>query len=135
MFVKVVYYPTFYLVSSQISSLKIALSSFDFLGIGMLPGNQLNSMACIDDMALFSENVEEIRTFLITFGNKACILGMHFSPPLSRLVIRSEVVQCADHSTFLGSLISSSELTPDEIPERIQKARLTFSNLSHLSFR
>lgn len=119
MFVKVVYYPTFYLVSSQISSLKIALSSFDFLGIGLHPGNQLNNMACTDDMALFSENVEEIRTFLITFSNKARILGMYFSPPLSRLVIRSEVVECADHSTFLGNLISSSELTTDEIPANI----------------
>ncbi|VDP07528.1 unnamed protein product [Schistosoma margrebowiei] len=48
------------------------------------------------------------------------------------LVIGSEVVECVDRFTYLGSLISPCGPVCDEISARIQKARLAFANLRHL---
>ncbi|CAH8572676.1 unnamed protein product [Heterobilharzia americana] len=69
---------------------------------------------------------------------------MRFSPPkckfllqdwssaVPRLTIESEVVECVDHFTYLGSRTSPGGLVADEISARIQKARLAFANLHHL---
>ncbi|VDO52902.1 unnamed protein product [Schistosoma margrebowiei] len=53
-------------------------------------------------------------------------------PSTPELVIGSEVVECVDRFTYLGSLISPCSLVCDEISARIQKARLAFANLRHL---
>ncbi|CAH8565351.1 unnamed protein product [Heterobilharzia americana] len=49
-----------------------------------------------------------------------------------RLTIESEVVECVDHCTYLGSKINPGGLVADEISAKIQKARLAFANLRHL---
>ncbi|VDP07418.1 unnamed protein product [Schistosoma margrebowiei] len=50
-------------------------------------------------------------------------------------MMRSEVVECVDRFTYLGSLISPCGLVCDEISARLQKARLAFANLRHLWHR
>ncbi|KAH9587009.1 Tuftelin-interacting protein 11 [Schistosoma haematobium] len=50
----------------------------------------------------------------------------------TELMIGSEVIECVDRFTYLGSLISLCGLVCDKISVRIQKARLTFVNLRHL---
>ncbi|CAH8590746.1 unnamed protein product [Heterobilharzia americana] len=72
------------------------------------------------------------------------MFGMQFSPPkckfllqdwssaVPRLTIESEVVECVDHFTYLGSRINPGGLVADEISARILKARLPLANLRHL---
>ncbi|VDP40538.1 unnamed protein product [Schistosoma margrebowiei] len=85
-----------------------------------------------------------MQSLLTTLSNNSSMFGMRFSPSKCKmllkdwvtstpeLVIGSEVVECVDRFTYLGSLISPCGLVCDEISARIQKARLAFANLRHL---
>ncbi|VDO62202.1 unnamed protein product [Schistosoma margrebowiei] len=97
-----------------------------------------------DDIVLFGEDADKMQNLLTTLSNNASMFGMRFSPSKCKmllqdwvtstpeLVIGSEVVECVDRFTYLGSLISPCGLVCDEISARIQKARLAFANLRHL---
>lgn len=51
---------------------------------------------------------------------------------MPELMIGSEMVECTDHLTYLGSPTSPDGLVSDEISARIQTARLASTNLCQL---
>ncbi|CAH8430565.1 unnamed protein product [Schistosoma mattheei] len=124
--------------------LEITLSSSKFTGVELLPGGSLVDLEYADDIVLFGEDTDKMQSLLATLSNNASMFGMRFSPSKCKmllqdwvtstpeLVIGSEVVECVDRFTYLGSLISPCGLVCDEISARIQKARLAFANLRHL---
>ncbi|VDP33341.1 unnamed protein product [Schistosoma margrebowiei] len=124
--------------------LEITLSSSKFPGVELLPGGSLVDLEYADDIVLFGEDADKMQSLLTTLSNNASMFGMRFSPSkckmllqdwvtsTTELVIGSEVVECVDRFTYLGSLISPCGLVCDEISARIQKARLAFTNLRHL---
>ncbi|VDO76135.1 unnamed protein product [Schistosoma margrebowiei] len=123
---------------------KITLSSSKFPGVELLPGGSLVDLEYADDIVLFGEDADKMQSLLTTLSNNASMFGMRFSPSKCKmllqdwvtstpeLVIGSEVVECVDRFTYLGSLISPCGLVCNEISARIQKARLAFANLRHL---
>ncbi|VDO85812.1 unnamed protein product [Schistosoma margrebowiei] len=84
---------------------------------------------------------------MTTLSNNSSMFGMRFSPSKCKmllqnwvtstpeLMIGSEVIECVDRFTYLGSLVSPCGLVCDKISARIQKARLAFTNLRHLLCR
>ncbi|KAK4468373.1 hypothetical protein MN116_000167 [Schistosoma mekongi] len=124
--------------------LEISLTSFKSSGISLLPGGSLVDLEYVDDVVIFGEDAHSIQGLLNTLSNNAGMFGMRFSPPkckmllqdwpasFPKLVIGSEVIECVDRFTYLGSLITPGGSVSDEISARIQKARLAFANLRHL---
>ncbi|VDO69614.1 unnamed protein product [Schistosoma margrebowiei] len=127
--------------------LEMTLSSSKFPGVELLPGDSLFDIEYADDIVLFGEDADKMQSLLTTLSNNASMFGMRFSPSKCKmllqdwvtstpeLVIRSEVIECVDRFTYLGSLISPCGLVCDKISARIQKARLAFANLRHLWHR
>ncbi|VDO59879.1 unnamed protein product [Schistosoma margrebowiei] len=124
--------------------LEITLSSSKLTGVELLPGGSLVDLEYADGIVSFGEDADKMQSLLTTLSNNASMFGMRFSPSKCKmllqdwvalkpeLMIGSEVVECVDRFTYLGSLISPCGLVCDEISARIQKARLAFANLRHL---
>ncbi|VDP35344.1 unnamed protein product [Schistosoma margrebowiei] len=120
--------------------LEMTLSSSKFPGVELLPGGSLVDLEYADDIVLFGEDADKMQSLMTTLSNNASMFGMRFSPSKCKmllqdwvtstpeLMIGSEVVECVDRFTYLGSLISPCGLVCDEISARIQKARLAFAN-------
>ncbi|VDO65333.1 unnamed protein product [Schistosoma margrebowiei] len=130
-------------LADQITDLLLPISHL-IPGVELLPGGSLVDLEYADDIVLFGEDADKMQSLLTTLSNNASMFGMRFSPSKCKmllqdwvtstpeLVIGSEVVECVDRFTYLGSLISPCGLVCDEISARIQKARLAFANLRHL---
>ncbi|VDP01088.1 unnamed protein product [Schistosoma margrebowiei] len=88
-----------------------------------------------------------MQNLLTTLSNSASMFEMRFSPSKCKMLIQdwvastpelmtgSEVVECVNRFTYLGSLISPCDLVCDEISAQIQRARLAFANLRYLWHR
>ncbi|RTG82230.1 uncharacterized protein DC041_0010142 [Schistosoma bovis] len=124
--------------------LEITLSSSKFTGVELLPGGSLVDLEYADDIVLFGEDADKMQSLLTTLSNNASMFGMRFSPSKCKmllqdwvtstpeLVIGSEVVECVDRFTYLGSFISPCGLVCDEISARIQKAHIRLTTKGHV---
>ncbi|TNN05293.1 polyprotein, partial [Schistosoma japonicum] len=123
---------------------KLTLSSSDFSGVDLFPGDKLTDLEYADGIVLLSEDADKMQNFLTTLNLNVSMFGMRFSPSkckmllqdwlnsAPKLVIGGETIECVNRFTYLGSLISPNGLVSDEISARIHKARSAFANLRHL---
>ncbi|CAH8447045.1 unnamed protein product [Heterobilharzia americana] len=123
---------------------EVSLSSPDCTEVDLIAGGFSLDLEYADDIVLLGEDADKMQSLLNTLSGNLRMFGMRFSPPkckfllqdwssvVPRLTIESEVVECVDHFTYLGSRINPGGLVADEISARIQKARLAFANLRHL---
>lgn len=56
--------------------LEIALSLSKFSGVELLPGNSLYDLEYADDIVLFDENANKIRSLLTSISNNTCMFGL-----------------------------------------------------------
>ena len=126
------------------SLLESAFSLSPHSGVGLLPGGTVSDLEYADDVVLLSEDPGSLQDSLCSLGKSAAMFGMRFAPPKCKMMlqdwvgatpnmsIKGQFIEHVDKFTYLGSYINPDGSIAEELPSRIQKARVAFSNLHHL---
>ncbi|CAH8505171.1 unnamed protein product [Heterobilharzia americana] len=111
--------------------MEVYLSSSDYTDVDPIAGEFPLDLEYAGDIVLLGEDADKMQSLLKTLSGNMRMFGMRFSPPkckfllqdwssvVSRLTIKSVVVESADHFTYLVSRINPGGLVADEISARI----------------
>ena len=125
------------------SLLETAFSISPYSGVDFLPGGTVHYLQYAD-VVLLSEHTGSLQDLLDGLDKSASMFKMRFAPPKCKvklqdwvrmtpnLSIGSQSIERVDKFTYLSSSITRDSNRAQKLSLRIQKVRLTFSNLHHL---
>ena len=126
------------------SLLETAFSLSPHSGVKLLTGGTVSDLEYVDDVVLLSEDPGSLQDLLCSLDKSAAMFRVRFALLKCKVVlqnwvgvtpnlsIKGQFIEPVDKFTYLGSCITPNGSIVEELSSRIQKARLTFSNLHHL---